>query len=62
MRGIGFWRGLLRVALYAAGPILLVRSFGWWGVAALPLLIPLVWLAEMAAFAVSDLARPNTDR
>jgi hypothetical protein len=53
MRGTGFWSGLLRVVVYSAGAVALVGWFGWWGVLALPLLVPLVWLVEAIALGLS---------
>ena len=43
------WRDVLRSVVYAGGGILLIRSFGGWGLLALPLLIPIVWGIEGVA-------------
>jgi hypothetical protein len=55
MRGIGFWSGLLRVVVFSAGGVALVSWLGWWGVLAVPLLLPLVWLVEAFALGISHL-------
>lgn len=55
MRGMGFWSGLSRVIVFSAGSVVLLTWLGWWGVLALPLLVPLVWLCEAVALGVSQL-------
>ena len=55
--GVDFWPGLLRVIVGGAGGAALVESLGWWGLLAVPLLVPLVWLIEATALGVSHLVR-----
>jgi hypothetical protein len=55
IRGLPWWRGVLRSVVWGGGGILLIREFGSVGLLMFPLLIPAVWLVEgviMAALAV----------
>ena len=54
IRGIGFWRGLLRVAVGAVGGVALIGWLGLVGVLLIPLLVPLVWVIEAVALRVSS--------
>ena len=65
MEGVGFWRGLLRVGVSSAGSVSLIGWLGWWGVLAVPLLVPLIWLVEAVALvsaAWSDRRRRGASR
>lgn len=52
-RATDVWRDVLRASVYGGGGVALVGWLGGWGVVALPLLIPLVWLVELVALGVS---------
>jgi hypothetical protein len=54
-RGTDVWKDVLRAIVYGGGGVALVRWLGGWGVLALPLLIPVVWLVELVALGVSHI-------